>query len=175
MYTDKKIVSYQALARRLSKIRKGKKVVVATGTFDLFHTGHLLFLDFAKRQGDILVVGVGSDRIIKFYKDKNRPIIPQDLRMRLIAGLQIVDFVVLLDEDPIDKITGRKFFPLLRPDVWVVPYRDHNPKGIEKFAKEIGAKIVRNPRIVPSKADFPLSTSYLIQKIQDLKKNTGRT
>lgn len=170
MQTDRKILTYAQLSRRLAKERKGKTVAVATGTFDLLHCGHLLFLDFAKRQGDILVVAVGSDRIIKFYKDADRPIIPQELRTRLVAGLEAVDYVVLLDEDPVDKISGRKLFPLIKPEVLVVPYRDHNPKGMNTYAKEIGMRLVRNPRIVPGRMDIPLSTSYIIDRVQKLKK-----
>jgi cytidyltransferase-like protein len=170
MKTDNKIVSYSVLKQRLAKMRSGKKVVFASGTFDLFHSGHLLFLDFAKRKGDILVVAVGSDRIIKFYKDAERPIIPEDLRMRLIAGLEVTDFVVLLDEDPIEKIAGKKLLPMINPDIWVVPYRDHNPKGLAAYAKELGIQVIRNPRIVPGHASFPLSTTYIIGKIRSLKK-----
>ena len=169
MQTDKKIISYRKLASKLSHIRRGKKVVVATGIFDLFHTGHLMFLDFAKRQGNILVVGVGSDRTVKLYKGDARPVIPEALRMRLIAGLSIVDFVVLLDEDPIDQIGGREFFQIVRPDIWVVPFRDHNPKGVQKFARELKTHLVRNPRITPGRVSFPLSTTYLIDKIRKMK------
>ncbi len=166
MRTDAKILDPKALIRKIGSVREGKRVVIATGTFDIFHAGHLLFLDFAKRQGDILIVGVGSDRIVKMYKGDERPILHQDFRTRLIAGLEVVDYVVVLDEDPIDKITGRKLFSELKPDIWVVPYKDHNPAGVARFAKEIGARLVRNPRIVPGRIEIPLSTTYIISKLK---------
>jgi rfaE bifunctional protein nucleotidyltransferase chain/domain len=171
MKTDSKILTYQGLSKKAAILRrKKKKIVVATGTFDLFHLGHLLFLSFAKRQGDILVVGVGSDRIIKEYKGNHRPILNERLRTRLIAGFETVDFVVLLDENPVEKITGQKFFRLLKPDIWVVPYKDHNPAGIQRFAKEIKAHLVRFPRIGIRLAGEPLSTTAIIARTTRVQK-----
>jgi len=169
MQTDSKIVSYKTLEHRLKKERKGKKVVVVTGTFDMLHGGHLIFLDFAKRQGDILVVGFGSDRVVKKYKGASRPIYPETLRSRMLAALEVVDYVVCVDEEPENKISGKKFLRTVKPDAWVVPYRDHNPAGIRALAKELGFTLVRNPRIAPKSIDFAISTSYIIKKIQGLK------
>ncbi|MBX4192203.1 adenylyltransferase/cytidyltransferase family protein [Candidatus Parcubacteria bacterium] len=169
MKTDKKIVTYAQLARTLKNQRRGKKVVLVGGTFDMLHTGHLLFLDFAKRQGDILIVGVGSDRTVKIYKSDVRPIISEMLRMRLLAGLEIVDYIVRMDEDPIEKIGGRKLLALARPDVWVVPFKDHNPRGVKELAKKLGITLVRNPRKAPGQADFKISTTEIIKRVKKLK------
>ena len=167
MHTDKKILSYKKLARRLNKIRNNKKVVAVSGTWDIFHSGHLLFLDYAKRQGDILVAGVGVDKTIRLLKGKNRPIIPEKLRARLIAALEVVDFVLLLREEKmVNKIGVRNFLRIIKPDIWVVPYKDHNPKANLALAKKLNIKLVRNPRIKPNKVNFPISTSYIIKKIQ---------
>lgn len=167
MTTDHKIVTYSGLQKKLTKIREGKTVVVVTGTFDILHAGHLMFFNQAKQQGDIVVVGIGSDRTIKMHaKGKGRPILPHTLRARLVAGFEVVDFVVILDEDIVDKIGGRKFLKMLKADKWVVPFRNHNPAGDIQFAKEIGTKLIQLPRIKPNKVDFPLSTSYIIEKIK---------
>jgi len=170
METDKKIISYKKLAKIIPQIRKGKKVVAVTGTYDILHGGHLLFLDYAKRQGDILVVGVGTDRVAKIFKGEGRPIFPELLRARFLAALEIIDFVVLVDEDVVDKISGRNFINTLHPDVWVVPYKDHNPEGIKKLAKELGIKLIRNPRIKPNRINFPLSTTYIIDTLKSRPK-----
>lgn len=71
----------------------GKKVVLTHGAFDLLHAGHIAFLKKAKKQGDILIVGVEDDEWISKYKSKNRPIINLNHRLELIQELADVDFV----------------------------------------------------------------------------------
>ena len=75
--------------------RDGKTVVFTNGCFDILHTGHASYLDFARRQGDALIVGVNSDASVKSYKDPSRPIVPQDDRARMVAALECVDYVVI--------------------------------------------------------------------------------
>src|SRR3989344_5573026 len=87
-------------------------------------------------------------------------------RIRKGKTVEVVDFVVILDEDIVDKMGGRVFLKSLKADKWVVPFKNHNPAGDIKFAKEIGTKLVQLPRIKPNKVDFPLSTSYIIEKIK---------
>ena len=166
MLTDKKVLTYKKLVSKLSGIRKGKKIVVTTGVFDIFHAGHLMFLDYAKRQGDILVVGVATDKTVKIVKGATRPILPEILRVRLIAGLEIVDFAVLLDEDLVNRIDNWILFENLRPDVWVVPSSDHNNGVNEKLAKTYKIKLVKAPRIKPNKINFPLSSSFILDKLK---------
>lgn len=86
----------QSLGDRLR--RDLKTVVFANGCFDLLHAGHVRYLQEAKRQGDVLVVGVNSDRAVKTLKGQGRPLMKQDARAEIIAALECVDFVVVFDE-----------------------------------------------------------------------------
>ena len=82
---------------------EGKSIIFVNGCFDLFHVGHLSLLEFAKTQGDVLVVGVNSDQSIKQIKgvidNVDRPIIDEDSRLRIIKALKCVDFAILFDEN----------------------------------------------------------------------------
>lgn len=92
--------------------RSGKKVVFTNGCFDLLHVGHLHVLREAKKLGDILIVGLNSDRSVKEIKGPDRPIMPEAERAELIAALEMVDYVTVFDEpDPSNLIRE------LRPDV----------------------------------------------------------
>jgi D-glycero-beta-D-manno-heptose 1-phosphate adenylyltransferase len=110
-----KIKSCRELAPILSGLRAGGQVVVFTnGCFDLLHAGHVRYLEAARREGDILVVGLNSDRSVRDIKGDLRPILPESERAEVLAGLAAVDYVVLFDEpDPLRLITA------LAPDVLV--------------------------------------------------------
>lgn len=100
------------LVRELKK--QGKKVVFTNGCFDILHIGHLKYLTEAKKQGDILIVGVNSDLSVKKLKGETRPINTEIERAELLCGLKSVDFTVIFDElTPID-ILGQ-----LKPSVHV--------------------------------------------------------
>ncbi len=93
---------------------KGKRIVFTNGCFDLLHVGHIRYLEEAKTLGDILVVGVNSDRSVKELKGPLRPLLPHDERMEILSGLGCVDYVTLFDEPtPLELITA------LRPQVLV--------------------------------------------------------
>ena len=88
--------SIEELSWRVEKIRLGKKVVLATGSFDLFHYDHLKYLEGAKKQGDILVVAVKSDKAVQ-RKDPERPIICEFQRVGIVDGIKPVDFAIVVD------------------------------------------------------------------------------
>jgi D-beta-D-heptose 7-phosphate kinase/D-beta-D-heptose 1-phosphate adenosyltransferase len=95
-------------------LRRGKTVVFTNGCFDLFHAGHLRVLEYCKRRGDILVVGLNTDASVRRLKGPRRPIMPLADRAALVAALKPVDFVTSFAEDtPFDLIRR------LRPDVLV--------------------------------------------------------
>ena len=81
------------LSKELKK--KGKKIVFTNGCFDLLHAGHVRYLETAKSYGDILIVGLNSDKSVRKLKDKNRPINAQKDRAYIIAALEVVDYVVI--------------------------------------------------------------------------------
>lgn len=101
-----------ALGEQLRKA--GKTVVFTNGHFDLLHVGHLRYLQAASELGDLLVVGVNDDRITTERKGPERPILPEDERAELLAGLGCVDYVTIFHEP-----TATETINLLRPDIYV--------------------------------------------------------
>ena len=90
----------------------GRKVVWTNGCFDILHVGHLRSLRDAKALGDILIVGVNSDSSVRAVKGESRPVVSQQDRAELLAGLEPVDYVVIFDEpDPVAAISR------LKPDI----------------------------------------------------------
>ena len=83
----------------VGKNRQGKKVVLATGTFDLFHYEHLKYLEGAKQHGDILVVAVKSDKCASL-KDPQRPMISQNQRIAIVDAIKYVDYSIIVDYNP---------------------------------------------------------------------------
>ena len=97
--TKNKIVSRTTCADKVNKLQQsGSKVGFTSGSFDIFHSGHLEYLEEAREKCDFLVVGVNSDRSVREYKGSRRPIISEEDRIRLIAGLACVDLCFLFDE-----------------------------------------------------------------------------
>lgn len=77
---------------------KRDSIVLTSGTFDILHVGHLRYLMLAKSYGDILIVAVNSDEYVRAKKGFDRPIIPQNERAELIAGLACVDIVIVVSD-----------------------------------------------------------------------------
>jgi len=77
----------------------GAKIVFTNGVFDLLHPGHIQLLQFARAQGDLLVVGVNDDASVRRLKGEKRPIFPLAERMEILAALECVDFIVPFGED----------------------------------------------------------------------------
>lgn len=99
-----------ALGERLRKA--GRKIVFANGCFDLFHVGHVRYLEGARQQGDVLVVGVNSDRTVRLLKGEGRPLLPEEARAELLAAMECVDYVVIFDD-----ATAANILRDLQPDV----------------------------------------------------------
>jgi D-beta-D-heptose 7-phosphate kinase/D-beta-D-heptose 1-phosphate adenosyltransferase len=135
---------------------EGKKVVFTNGCFDLMHRGHLHLLREAKKLGDLLIVGMNSDRSVKKIKGPERPILPAQERAELIAALEMVDYVTSFDEpDPYAVIKE------LRPNV-LVKGGDWAKEGIvgREFVEEEGGKVA----VIPYLEGY--STTEIIQKIR---------
>jgi D-beta-D-heptose 7-phosphate kinase/D-beta-D-heptose 1-phosphate adenosyltransferase len=115
MSVSHKIKTLDELAPLVRQFRRGGRAVVFTnGCFDLLHVGHVRYLAAARGQGDLLVVGVNSDRSVRAIKGERRPIVPAAERAEVLAGLACVDFVTVFEEaDPLRVIQA------LRPDVLV--------------------------------------------------------
>ena len=152
-----KIRSLDALKKIVASAKTaGKTIVFTNGCFDLLHRGHVHVLREAKACGDILIVGVNSDRSVKTIKGPNRPVLPEQDRLELMAALEMVDYVVLFDEsDPYNLIAA------LQPHV-LAKGGDWSQQNI------IGSDIVENEggrvAIIPYLKG--LSTTELIEKIR---------
>ncbi len=111
--TRAKILSRKSLAEILkTHCRKGERIVLANGCFDLLHAGHVRYLEGARVEGDVLVVAVNSDSSERALKGSGRPILPQDARAELVAALRAVDYVTIFDEPNVETL-----LEALRPDV----------------------------------------------------------
>jgi len=99
---NKKIKNIKAIKSIVARLKtRRKKVVFTNGCFDILHVGHIRYLKKAKSLGDILVVGLNTDRSVREIKGEKRPIVPQDERAEVLAALEFVDYVVLFDDpDP---------------------------------------------------------------------------
>ena len=153
-----KILSLPALARRVARARASRRTVVFTnGCFDLVHAGHVKLLEWAKRQGDLLIVAVNSDRSVRVLsKGPGRPLMHERDRALLVAALGCVDAVTIFS-DP----TPRRLIERLIPDVLV--------KGADWGAEEIvGAGVVKRHggRIVRVPLLKGYSTTGLIERIR---------
>ncbi len=93
----KSLVEMVKKRRRLEE--EGRKLVFTNGAFDILHAGHVTYLNFARAQGDALVVGLNSDASVKRYKGDKRPVNPEQDRALVLAALECVDYVIIFDED----------------------------------------------------------------------------
>lgn len=111
--TGTKILSLEALRDRLAEHRhRGQRIILANGCFDLLHVGHVRYLEGARGEGDVLVVGVNSDASVRHLKGSGRPLLSAPERAALVAALAAVDYVVVFDD-----LTVAPLIAALRPDV----------------------------------------------------------
>jgi len=113
MNTAAKILPLEELKLRLAEERRhSRRIVLANGCFDLLHVGHTRYLQAARDEGDLLVVGINSDAGVFKLKGAGRPILPAQGRAELVAALAAVDYVVVFDEPNVEAL-----LTALRPDV----------------------------------------------------------
>ena len=140
----KKLISISDLSKKLKLSRKRKKISLCHGTFDIVHPGHIRHLMYAKQKSDILIVSITKDKFIT--KSKDGPFVPEELRVRNLAFLEIVDYVIIDDyAKPINLISK------IKPDYFIkgFEYSENNihPKTKEeiKALKKFGGKILFSP------------------------------
>mgnify|MGYP000847699413 CR=1 FL=1 len=109
--------------------RRGEKVVMTNGCFDILHAGHVSYLNHARQLGDRLIVAVNTDASVRALKGEGRPINTVDRRMAVLAGLGAVDWVVPFAED-----TPQRLIAEMLPDV-LVKGGDYKPEEIAGFAE----------------------------------------
>lgn len=132
---------------------RGKKIVFTNGCFDILHAGHVRYLETAKSFGDILILGLNSDRSVSSIKGPNRPINDQTDRSYLVAALEVVDFVVIFDED-----TPYQLIKSINPQI-LVKGSDYEKKDV------IGQDIVDELILVDFVKDT--SSTQIIKKIKE--------
>ena len=156
---DKGIMSAEQLEIAAEEARsRGQKMVFTNGCFDILHAGHVDYLIEAKAQGDLLIVAVNGDNSVRRLKGEGRPINPIERRMIMLAGLEVVDWVVAFEED-----TPSSLLAQLKPDVLV--------KGGDYSVEQVvGADIVQayGGEVKVLKLIEDCSTSALVQKIREL-------
>jgi D-beta-D-heptose 7-phosphate kinase/D-beta-D-heptose 1-phosphate adenosyltransferase len=139
----KVVNDYDSLLRLVDGLRVvNNKIVVTIGSWDLLHIGHVRYLRKAKEQGDILIVGVDSDRTVKKYKGELRPIVPYSERCEMLTYQSCVDFVANVDD--VDK-KGNWLYGLIKkikPDVFVAVEDSYPQKQLREIKKYCGKLIV---------------------------------
>ena len=156
MMTQHKIRELKDLQQALLPFRgPDRRIVFTNGCFDILHAGHVRYLRAARAEGDVLVIGLNSDRSVAAIKGPGRPVVSQADRAEVLAALECVGYVILFDEpDPLRLIRA------LRPDV-LVKGADWNTADIvgADVVTAGGGTVVRVP-LVPG-----ASTSHIIDRI----------
>jgi len=144
--------------KKIKNLKKqNKKIIFTNGCFDILHPGHIQYLKQAKKLGDILIVGLNSDKSVKKLKGNNRPINNIADRLLMLASYKFIDFVIGFNNDtPIELINK------IQPDIHIKG-GDYKKKDLPeyKIIKEYGGKII----ILPFRKGY--STSLLIKQIEE--------
>ena len=152
-----KIVTVPALQEHLARSPEGREgLVLANGIFDLFHVGHVRYLEGARRAGQSLVVALNSDASARRLKGEGRPLVPLAERMELVAALECVDWVLSFEEDSVESLLRA-----LRPQAHAkgTDYTVESvPERAAALALQIRTIIVGDPK--------RHATSDLIQRIR---------
>ena len=107
------ILTREDLAHRIATAREsGARIVLANGCFDVLHVGHVRYLAGARELGDILVVGINSDKQVAIQKGPGRPVLPATERAEIVAALESVTYVTIFDEPTVEEL-----LLTLKPDV----------------------------------------------------------
>ena len=156
--TRTKIKSFEDLLRTVAGLKtEGKTIVSTNGCYDILHPGHSAGLEWAREQGDILIVGLNSDRSVASIKGSKRPILPQMSRAQNLAAFAAIDYVFVFDDtSPIGWVTQ------LRPDIHVKGTGSELAPAFaaEKQAVESGGGEMRLAPLMPG-----ISTTDIINTI----------
>lgn len=145
----------KALSEKLKS--DGNKIIFTNGCFDILHSGHVFYLQKAKQQGDILILGLNSDASVRRLKGEKRPINSEMDRAIVISELKSIDYVVIFEED-----TPLEIISLIVPDILVKggDYKKEDVVG-KDIVESNGGQVVIIP-FVDGK-----STTNIINKINE--------
>lgn len=153
-----KILTTEALLRKAQELKRdGRRIVFTNGCFDLLHPGHVAYLRKARQLGDVLIVGLNSDRSVREIKGEPRPILSQEERCEILSGLESVSFVTVFDDS-----TPQRLIQAILPDVLVKggDWEMNEVVGREEV-EAAGGKVVLIPY------EKGQSTSGIIKRILD--------
>ncbi|NQU75277.1 MAG: D-glycero-beta-D-manno-heptose 1-phosphate adenylyltransferase [Planctomycetes bacterium] len=156
-----KVVDVKTLMAEVRRLHAaGKTIVWTNGCFDILHAGHVEYLNFARRQGDALIVGVNSDRSVRLNKGPNRPIVGEQDRAEVLAALGCVDYVVIFDDE-----TPIRMIEKIAPNVLV--------KGADWAGAVVGQDIVEaaGGTVVLAELRPERSTTNIINKVANVYGN----
>jgi rfaE bifunctional protein nucleotidyltransferase chain/domain len=161
MHFREKMISWESLPQWRAAMRaRGKKVVVTNGCFDLLHLGHVSYLEQARNEGDLLLVGVNGDASVRELKGPERPLNSESDRAAVIAALESVAAVCIFAEK-----TATRFLSRAQPDIYVKG-GDYTLETLNqderRTVEQSGGRIVILP-LVSGK-----STTSLLEKIMSL-------
>jgi len=160
---NRKIMDMDELAKRAKQLRaSGKKLVATNGCFDLFHVGHVRYLQAARALGDLLAVGLNGDRSVGELKGIGRPINTERDRAEVLAALECVDLVTIFPE-----MRATQFISASMPAVYVKG-GDYTSETLDADERAILGKIGAEIRIIPFEKGY--STSLMLEKLR----KTGR-
>jgi len=171
-YNLKSYKMVQINLKNLSKIRekyKGEKIVFCSGSFDLLHPCHIIFLENCKKLGDILVVAVGKDLAIKKLKNSSRPILNEKMRLKMIDSLKIVDYSLLnkaSKKNPFSDI--EIIFKKLRPNIYTIKWDTFDIPRRKELCKKYNIKMAVLADIYYPKEYENITTTKIIEKIKNL-------
>ena len=151
-----KIKVLDELEKILDKHRESnEKIAFTNGCFDILHVGHVEYLKFSRRAGDVLVVGLNTDASVRAQKGQSRPFVVEDERARLVSALEDVDYVVLFDEQTPESLIRR-----VKPDI-LIKGEDWKEKGVvgREFVESYGGKVLLAPLVKG------VSTTDIVSKV----------
>lgn len=154
---EKVVTREEAAAFAAEQRRQGRVVVFANGCFDILHGGHVSYLEGARSEGDVLIVGVNSDASERRLKGEKRPIVTEAERAELVAGMASVDRVFVFPED-----TAEESLRAIRPDV--------HAKGTDYTAETVPERQVAEElgiRVAITGAPKQNASKQIIQSIRD--------
>lgn len=148
---------------KLSELREclakdNLRIVFTNGCFDLLHAGHVEYLESAREMGDVLFVGVNTDRAVRLLKGEQRPLVTLELRMKALAGLEAVDYVL-----PMDDVVNCSLLRHVQPHIWAKG-GDYTIASLNPEEKDTA--LLLGARVVIIQVTTNISTTALAQKIK---------
>jgi rfaE bifunctional protein nucleotidyltransferase chain/domain len=151
-----KITTREVLAPLVAQWRsEGKIVGFTSGSFDIIHAGHVSYLEKAKGRCDLLIAAINSDASVQSYKGPDRPIVPQDARVKMMASLESIDYVYTFEER-----RNRQNLEVIKPSYYIKA-GDYTPEQLTSadVVKQYGGDVM----ILPMEGTF--STTNMVKKI----------